>query len=158
MTARMPLPEVFKFFEEPRNLARITPPQLGFEVTTPGPIEMRKGAVIDYTIRWLGLPMKWRTLITDYEPPLRFVDEQVRGPYRHWRHHHDFKEADGACIISDLVEYELPCGLFGRIAHTLIVGKQLKQIFAFRQRAIAVTLGAAEVRYTEPEIRQDGKF
>jgi len=64
MTIRKPLEEVFKFFQDPRNLARITPPELGFQVTTPGPIEMRKGAEIDYTIRWLGLPMKWRTLIT----------------------------------------------------------------------------------------------
>ena len=152
MTIRKPLEEVFKFFQDPRNLARITPPELGFQVTTPGPIEMRKGAKIDYTIRWLGLPMKWRTLITDYQPPSLFMDEQLRGPYKLWRHRHDFQEVDGASVISDRVEYELPLRVLGRFAHALFVGRQLRGIFVYRQRTIAQILGEQDVSFTEPEI------
>lgn len=95
MPAPAPLPEVFQFFENLRNLARITPPELAFQVTTPGEIAMRKGAQIDYTIRWMGLPMKWRTLITDYAQPMSFVDEQARGPYTLWHHRHEFREVEG---------------------------------------------------------------
>ena len=113
---------------------------------------MRKGAVIDYRIRWLGLPLKWRTLITDYQPPRFFVDEQLKGPYRLWKHRHEFKEENGASMISDRVEYELPLGILGRMAHTVIVARQLKGIFAYRQRAIAGVLRVPGVRYTEPEI------
>src|SRR5271165_1139918 len=91
MEAPLPLEVVFKFFENPRNLARITPRNLNFKVTT-NEIEMRTGALIDYEIHWLGLPMKWRTLISDYQPPHGFQDEQLRGPYKLWRHSHGFKE------------------------------------------------------------------
>jgi hypothetical protein len=153
MSAPVPLGEVFKFFEDPRNLARITPPQLRFQVTNGGNIEMRKGALIDYTIRWMGLPMKWRTLIADYQPPRYFVDEQLRGPYRYWKHRHVFTESGGLSIITDRVEYALPLGIMGRMAHALVVERQLKGIFAYRQRAIAKILGTPDVRYTEPEIR-----
>jgi len=144
--------EVFKFFQDPRNLARITPPELGFQVTTRGPIEMREGAEIDYTIRWLGMPMKWRTLITDYRPPSLFIDEQLRGPYKLWRHRHDFREVDGASVISDRVEYELPLGVLGRFAHALFVCRQLRGIFVYRQRTIAQILGEQDISFTEPEI------
>ena len=153
MTAPVPLREVFKFFQDPRNLARITPPNLRFDVTTAGNIEMRKGALIDYTIRWLGLPMKWRTLIAEYQPPRLFIDEQVQGPYRYWRHRHDFTEAEGVSVIRDRVEYELPLGIMGRMAHAFVVERQLKGIFSYRQRAIAKILGTPDVRYTDPEIR-----
>lgn len=153
MEAPLPLDRVFAFFEDPSNLARITPPNLGFVVQTPGPIEMRKGAVIDYTMRWLGIPVKWRTLITEYQPGKCFVDEQTRGPYQLWRHRHDFKSVDGTSLISDRVEYQLPMGVFGRLAHGLILGRQLKGIFAYRQRAIARIFAVPGIRFTEPEIR-----
>jgi ligand-binding SRPBCC domain-containing protein len=152
MTAPLPLSDVFRFFEDPLNHARITPPELAFLVKTPAPIEMRKGLLIDYTIRWGGLPVKWRTLITDYQPGEFFVDEQIRGPYKLWRHRHDFRQVDGTSFISDRVEYELPLGWFGRIAHQLIVSRQLKWIFAYRQRAIARIFGVPGIRFTDPEI------
>jgi len=152
MTAPMPVAQVFEFFEDPRNLARITPPQLSFRVTSEGAIEMREGAMIDYTIRWLGLPMRWRTLITSYRPPKFFVDEQIRGPYRLWRHRHDFREVDGNTIIDDRVEYQLPMGILGRIANRLVVARQLKGIFAYRQRAIAAILDVPGIRFTDPQI------
>jgi ligand-binding SRPBCC domain-containing protein len=113
---------------------------------------MRSGALIDYNIRWLGLPMKWRTRITVYQPPLFFVDEQVLGPYKLWRHSHDFDEVDGVSTISDRVEYELPMGTIGRLAHGVIVGRQLREIFAYRQRAIARILGVPGIRFTDPQI------
>lgn len=152
MQAPVPLGEVFQFFEDPRNLARITPPELGFVVRTSGRIEMRQGATIDYTIRWLGLPVRWRTLISEYQPPECFVDEQTRGPYKLWRHSHHFKEVNGTSVISDRVEYELPMGILGRWAHALLVGRQLRGIFAYRQRAIAQILGVPGIRFTEPVI------
>ena len=152
MEAALPLEVVFKFFQDPRNLARITPPHLNFRITTSG-VEMRKGALIDYQIRWLGVPMKWRTLITDYHPARGFIDEQLRGPYKLWRHHHDFQEANGVSVISDRVEYELPWGILGPVAHVLAVGRQLRGIFAYRQRAIAKILGVPGVRFTDPVIR-----
>jgi hypothetical protein len=151
MEAPLPLEVVFKFFEDPHNLARITPPDLNFKVTTKD-VEMRNGALIDYEIRWLGLPMKWRTLITEYAPPHSFRDEQLHGPYKLWRHHHSFKEVDGAAFISDRVEYELPWGILGRMAHAFIVGRQLRGIFAYRQHAIAKILGVPGVRFTSPVI------
>ena len=148
----MPLERVFQFFEDPGNLARITPPNLGFQVTSTG-VEMRKDAVIDYSIRWLGLPMKWRSLITEYDPPHGFRDEQVRGPYKLWRHSHIFREVNGSSVISDRVEYELPFRMLAPLAHALIVGRQLRGIFAYRQRAIAKILGVPGVRFTDPVIR-----
>jgi ligand-binding SRPBCC domain-containing protein len=156
MQAPLPLDKVFEFFEDPLNLARITPPNLGFVVKTPGPIEMRQGTIIDYTIRWLGLPVKWRTLITEYQPGKYFVDEQSRGPYKLWRHHHEFSVVDGASLISDRVEYQLPMGIIGRLAHGMIVGRQLQRIFAYRQRAIARIFGVPGIRFTEPEIKTLG--
>jgi ligand-binding SRPBCC domain-containing protein len=157
MQAPLPLDEVFRFFEDPLNLARITPPELGLVVQTPHPIEMRpiemrQGAIIDYRIRWLGLPVSWRTRITEYQQGQYFVDEQILGPFKLWRHRHDFQHVDGASVISDRVEYQLPVGIFGRIAHALIVGRQLKGIFAYRQRAIAKIFGVPGIRFTEPEI------
>ena len=114
---------------------------------------MRKDALIDYQIRWLSVPLKWRTLITDYQPPHCFVDEQLRGPYKLWRHNHGFEEANGVTVISDRVEYELPWGILGRVAHVVVVGRQLQDIFAYRQRAITRILGVPGVRFTHPVIR-----
>ncbi len=111
----LPLERVFEFYSDARNLEILTPPWMGFEVTTPGPIEMRPGAIIDYRINVHGLPMRWRTRIEAWEPPLRFVDVQLRGPYSRWEHTHTF-QADGenAVLIDDRVRYVLPLGPLGR--------------------------------------------
>jgi ligand-binding SRPBCC domain-containing protein len=101
---------------------------------------MRAGAEIDYTIRWFGLPLKWKTRIVEYEPPNRFIDEQMRGPYRLWRHRHTFRETAAGTVIADSVDYRLPFGAPGVAAHALIVRRQLIAIFRFRQRAIAKLL------------------
>jgi len=138
-----PLKEVFPFFERPENLAKITPPSLGFVVLTPSPIEMKAGAVIDYRISVNGIPMKWRSLISAYEPPAMFVDEQVKGPYALWHHTHTFREADGGTVIEDAVRYALPFGPLGRIAHALFVRRRLEAIFAYRTKVIEAAFGGS---------------
>ncbi len=135
-----PLEEVFSFFSDPGNLSRITPPWLGFRMLTPSQ-EMRQGLRIDYRIRPLGIPQRWRSEITLWEPPHRFVDEQVRGPYRSWRHLHEFHTAPGGTEIHDTVRYALPLGAFGRVAHALVVRRQLESIFAYRERIIGDVFG-----------------
>ncbi|KAB2880255.1 SRPBCC family protein [bacterium] len=133
---RSPLAKVFEFFESPENLSIITPPWLRFVIKTPLPIDMRSGTVIEYTIRWLGIPVRWKTKITDYEPPLRFVDEQITGPYSLWHHTHVFRETKGMTEMTDTVRYRLPFGIFGQLVHWLLVHRQLQKIFDFRYRAI----------------------
>lgn len=135
------LEDAFAFFENPRNLALITPPWLSFSMNSPEPVVMKRDAEIDYTIRWLGLPMAWKTLIAEYDPPVRFVDVQSRGPYRSWRHTHSFQSAEGGALISDRVDYDLPFSVLGRIAHRVAVSAQLRQIFRYRQEAIGRILG-----------------
>jgi ligand-binding SRPBCC domain-containing protein len=135
-----PHEEVFAFFSDPDNLARITPPWLGFRMRTPRQ-EMRQGLRIAYRIRPLGVPQRWRSEITLWDPPHRFVDEQVRGPYRSWHHLHEFHAVDGGTEIRDTVRYTLPLGPLGRLAHALVVRRQLESIFAYRARVIGELFG-----------------
>ncbi len=131
-----PLPEVFEFFSNAENLERLTPPELGFRIRSPLPIEMRAGALIDYTIRLYGLPVNWRTEITRWDPPISFEDTQLSGPYAKWVHTHRFV-ADGATTeMEDRVVYALPFGPLGRIAHPL-VKRQLKGVFDYRETVLA---------------------
>jgi hypothetical protein len=134
------LRDAFAVFENPYNLERITPPWLSFRIITPN-LKMRAGAEIDYTFRSLGIPMTWRTLITEYDPPHLFVDEAVSSPYSLWRHRHTFHETEEGTIVADRVDYALPLGPIGRIAHSLVVRRQLESIFEYRQSAIAALLG-----------------
>ena len=102
-----PIDEVFRFFQDAHNLEALTPDFLKFEVLTPKPIEMRTGALIDYRIRLRGIPLRWRTEITDWNPPHSFVDQQLRGPYRQWHHTHEFVEQDGGTLCTDRVRYRV---------------------------------------------------
>jgi len=128
--------ELFTIFQAPENLATITPPRLGFRIITPGPIEMKVGTIIDYTIRVLGIPVRWRTLISTYQVPSRFVDEQIKGPYVFWHHTHAFVPAEGGTEITDTVRYVLPLGVLGDLVHRLMVRRQLEGIFEYRASAI----------------------
>ena len=132
---------VFAFFAEAQNLARITPRELGFVIVTPLPIDMREGTLIDYTIRLWGVPMKWRTRITEWVPPFRFVDEQIRGPYRQWIHTHTFEEDGDATIMRDEVRYVLPFSPLGDIALPL-VRRQLRRIFDYREATVESIIAA----------------
>lgn len=132
--------EVFVFFERPENLALITPPWLDFHLITPSPVEMRRGALIDYTIRLMGWRVSWRTVITEHDPPRRFVDEQLRGPYLHWRHIHTFEPADGGTLVKDQVFYAIPGGPLSGVAHTLYVRPRLEEIFNYRAQRIREAL------------------
>ena len=128
--------EVFAFFADAANLERITPPALHFEIRSPQPIAMSAGATIDYQLSLFGLKFQWRTLIESFDPESRFVDVQLEGPYRSWRHTHEFSDAPGGTLVLDHVEYEVPFGPLGEIARRLFVARQLRRIFDFRRAAI----------------------
>lgn len=131
----LPLPreKVLPFFADARNLESITPPWLNFRILTPGEIPMRVGALIDYQLRVHGLPVRWRTEITGWNPPASFVDEQRRGPYRLWRHTHTFAEFNGGTLCGDRVEYAVPGGA---LVNRLFVRRDVEKIFAFRAEAL----------------------
>jgi ligand-binding SRPBCC domain-containing protein len=133
----LPIDEAFAFYGDARNLERITPPWLGFEVTTAGRIEMGPGTLIEYRLRLHRVPVRWRTRITAWEPPHRFVDTQISGPYSLWEHTHTFEEdGPGATIIEDRVRYAIPFGPLGRLADRLLVQRDLRQIFDYRRDAV----------------------
>lgn len=152
MIAPVSIQEAFAIFEDPRNLAKITPPWLNFQIITPEPIVMKKDAVFDYRFKWVGLPMSWQTIITDYEPPFYFVDFQAKGPYTLWKHSHTFKPSAEGTIVTDEVEFILPLGILGKIALKAGVSEQLKQIFRFRQETLNGMMCRGEGRWTEPGI------
>lgn len=131
---RRPLHEVFPFYSRPENLGLLTPPNLRFHMLTPAPIHMKDGALIDYVIRLYGKHLRWTTLITHFDPPHAFADVQLRGPYSFWHHTHTFIETDDGTVVTDEVRYAMPFGLIGRIAEHLVVKRQLKKIFDFRER------------------------
>jgi ligand-binding SRPBCC domain-containing protein len=140
MRLQRPLEEVFAFFAAAENLERITPPELRFRILTPLPVEMRPGTRIDYQLRLFGVPFRWETLISRWEPPHLFVDEQLRGPYREWVHTHRFRRDGDHTVIEDEVRYRLPLHPLGQVALP-IVRRQVGRIFAYRQHIIADLLG-----------------
>jgi len=131
-----PIDEVFTLFEKPDNLALITPPSMKFEIFTPRPIEKKAGTLIDYSVRVFGLRLHWRTLITDYQPPYRFIDVQLKGPYVFWHHTHTFDESEKGTRMIDEVHYVLPFGFIGRLAHALIVKGKINRIFDYRAQVV----------------------
>jgi hypothetical protein len=135
--------EVFPFFADAGNLEAITPPSLRFSIVTPRPIEMRAGALIEYRLRLRGAPISWLTRIEEWEPGVRFVDMQLRGPYALWQHTHEF-EPDGAggTRMRDTVRYALPGGPLGALPHALFVRRELAAIFDFRARRVPELLAA----------------
>ena len=140
---RLPGPpeEVFPFFADAGNLEAITPAWLGFRIVTPRPIDMRAGALIEYRLRLHGVPVSWLTRIESWEPPVRFVDAQLRGPYALWHHTHEFEaDGDGGTLMRDTVRYALPLGPVGALAHRALVRRDLAAIFDFRRGAVLASL------------------
>jgi ligand-binding SRPBCC domain-containing protein len=135
--------DVFPFFADARNLQAITPPLLRFRVITPDPIEMRPGTLIQYRLRLHGIGVSWLTSIQAWEPPHRFVDVQLRGPYALWHHTHEFAEDPedpGTTVMRDTVRYAMPFGPLGTLADRLLVRRDLAAIFDYRRDQVPMLL------------------
>jgi ligand-binding SRPBCC domain-containing protein len=139
-----PLDEVFAFFSDAGNLEAITPAFLNFHILTPRPTAMRPGTLIDYQIRLLGIPLKWRTQIETWEPPHGFSDVQLRGPYKLWHHTHEFVAVPEGTLMTDLVQYQMPLGPLGRLVHALWTERTLARIFDYRFEKIEELLGQSK--------------
>lgn len=126
------------FFSSPHNLSRITPKEMGFIVLSDLPEgEIHKGMIIDYTVSpVLGIPLKWQTQITEVNYQKSFTDFQKKGPYKLWRHHHEFIPNQNGVLMVDTVDYELPFGIIGKMVHSLMVKKKLKHIFDYRYQVL----------------------
>jgi ligand-binding SRPBCC domain-containing protein len=135
MSLPLPREDVFAFFSNPSNLQPITPPELRFRILTPQPIPIVEGTLIDYKLRLLGVPLRWKARIMRWQPPSGFVDEQVSGPYRLWEHTHSFYDDGDKTVIEDVVRYGLPLWPFGEIAYPM-VRLLLERIFRFRRLAV----------------------
>ncbi|MEL7496404.1 MAG: SRPBCC family protein [Planctomycetota bacterium] len=139
MTVDLPIQPVFEFFSDAMQLESITPPWLHFSVLTPQPIEMRKGLLLDYKLYLHRIPIKWRTEIAEWDPPYRFVDTQLKGPYKRWYHTHTFEEHNGQTLVKDHVHY-IPRG--GSLIHRFFVKPDLLKIFGYRQEQLAKLFAA----------------
>jgi len=128
------LNNVFAFFSTADNLQIITPPWLHFIILTPTPLEIQKGRIIDYKLSLYGFPFKWQTEITVWNPPHQFIDEQIKGPYRKWKHLHYFESRGNQTYMRDHVTYEIP--VFPKILNKLFVSKNVEQIFNYRRKKI----------------------
>lgn len=141
MVLGKPIKETFDFFADAANLEKITPPALQFRITTPQPIEIQEGTIIEYGLRLHGVPMNWKTLISEWDPPHSFTDEALKSPYALWIHKHTFKKLDeNRTEIKDEVRYKLPFGPLGTLAHWYVRG-ELERIFEFRQQSVLELLG-----------------
>jgi len=136
------LDQIFAYFSSPKNLEEITPAFLKFKVLLSDHIEISSGSIINYDLRIHGLPIRWTTLISLWEPPFRFVDEQIRGPYRYWIHEHTFEESDSGVAINDFVRYQVFGGSF---VHNLFVKRDLMRIFMFRREKLLTIFGSKEI-------------
>jgi ligand-binding SRPBCC domain-containing protein len=144
--------DVFAFFADARNLEAITPPLLRFEVVTPGVIPMRVGTLIQYRLTLRGIGVNWLTSIQEWDPPHRFVDVQVRGPYALWHHAHDFASHPHGTLMRDTVRYAIGFGPFGALAARAFVHRDVAAIFDFRREAVVAQLRRGGVERVEDEV------
>ncbi|MCB9859438.1 MAG: SRPBCC family protein [Phycisphaeraceae bacterium] len=147
MSLSAPLDEVFPFFSRAHNLNELTPPSLPFRILTPEPIEMAEELLIEYRLRVKGMPVRWTSEISVWNPPHRFVDEQKRGPYRWWHHEHVFEPTDGGTIARDVVHYGV---LGGALVHSLVVKRDLMTIFTYRHRKMIELFGLLSPQPNNP--------
>ncbi len=127
------LEETFEFFSDAFNLEKLTPPFLKFTVLTPAPIDLRDHAVIEYRLKVRGIPVRWKSRISSWEPPHRFVDEQLKGPYRKWRHEHSFEAHPDGTLVRDHVRYAV---LGGALVNRFFVRPDVEKIFDYRTEAL----------------------
>ena len=130
-----PIEEVFAFFSRPENLPFITPPWLDFRIVE-NPESLEAGSLIRYRMAWHGVPVRWTSEIVVWEPPNRFVDRQLSGPYALWNHEHRFLRREGGTLLRDFVTYALPFGIAGWLAQSLLVRRDLKRTFDFRAESM----------------------
>ena len=136
-----PRPEVFDFFSRAENLEVLTPPWLNFKILDVKPQPVQQGTLINYSLRVHGVPLRWTSEIIEWEPPHHFVDLQLRGPYKLWRHEHRFEERDGGTLISDTINLALPLGLLGQLAYKIKAKSDIEEIFTFRKEKIRALFG-----------------
>ena len=141
-----PHADVFAFFADAANLQRITPPWVDFRIVSPLPIEMRVGARIDYRLKVHGVPIRWQSAISSWDPPHMFVDEQLEGPYRRWVHTHRFGAVPGGTQVDDEVDFRVP---FGWPVERLFVQRDVRAIFLHRQQAILDAFGVPQTSPVE---------
>ena len=138
-----PPAEVFEFFSAAGNLQAITPRSLHFRFESPPPARLQAGSEIRYRLKINGVPVRWVSRIADWDPPHRFSDLQVHGPYAYWLHTHTFNAlSDGRTQMRDHVAYRVPFGLLGEAARRLFVERQLRALFDYRERALGPALRA----------------
>ncbi|MDH4232655.1 MAG: SRPBCC family protein [Nitrospirota bacterium] len=149
--------KAFSFFEDPRNLFEITPAWLDFRMLCPEQSDVHEGAEFAYTIKWLGITVRWKSRIIRYHPPVSFTDIQLEGPYRSWEHLHVFEEAEGGTIMKDIVTYRLPPAAL--LIHGPVIKKQLRDIFSYRAlrieewvRGVMVPRGDAQSSGDDPAL------
>jgi ligand-binding SRPBCC domain-containing protein len=130
-----PIDTIFEFFSRPENLQVITPSWLDFRMVK-APHTLDAGSLIQYCLRWHGLPIRWTTIMTQWNPPFGFVDRQLSGPYALWNHEHSFDEHQGGTRMRDRVTYALPLGALGRFAHIALVRRDVQSLFDFRAEAM----------------------
>ncbi len=145
--------QTWDFFSRAENLPRITPPWLKFTIRTPEPIRIELDSTLDYTIRWAGLPIRWRTRIIDWTPPTQFIDLQIHGPYTLWHHQHTFRPTAEGIECTDRVLYKLPTPVLSRLVHRMSVRRQLLEIFRYRRKVIGQDLGWVRAVQADVEIR-----
>lgn len=147
--------ELFPFYADAFNLEQITPKLLNFKVVTPPPIEMAVGTLINYRLRVRGVPIRWTTKITEWDPPYRFCDTQLKGPYKRWVHTHRFTEEDGGTRCEDVVDYAPPGGPLAPLINKLVVQRDVEQIFAYRCGVLAEMFGSTPSPDGSLSLKQD---
>ena len=132
-----PLKDVFEFFNRPENLVKLMPSFMSFQLLTPGKLETKAGAVFDYKVHVFGIPNRWTTYISSYDPPHSFSDIQLKGPNSYWHHTHSFKETKDGIIVTDTIHYLLPFGPLGKLANFIVMKPIIKKLFNHRKAVVA---------------------
>ena len=141
--------KIFDFFADPRNLDRLTPAWLKFRIETPDTTKIVQGAILDYRLQIHGMPIHWQSEISVWDPPNRFIDRQIKGPYSLWIHQHYFEDSDGGTIVGDHVEYAVPGGT---IVQKLLVAPDLDRVFKYRHQVLDKLFNPTKLRAASSKV------